>query len=350
MSEAIRYREAGTLNRSRQHRATTTTITTIANSTSVIKSRSILRDITTILPLDSISDYDYCGSSDTTSGHESDQSTLPGSSSFSLYRTLSERGEVIWAAHCAGNGKCAKTGLGFKRLIGGLLGRTLKKLDHSTSNQHHQSYPEFNLKQKNSLRKRSIERLKSIKLIDLDPASQLSRRGSSGFFTSNEQQTTSEDTIKMATVRPISPHNQHTLDSAISLAKELASKNMGLDSGESSPKTPTSPDKKRFNFKLKQLTKSFSEASNNIRDIESTISDEAKQAYKSLVERGAYHSGCQNSPFSGHLNNSYQQHNHGSHTSHHGMALYGSEEFSPSFHNPTKFKHMSAFSVKKSFF
>lgn len=101
----------------------------------------------------------------------------------------------------------------------------------------------------------------------------------------------------MATVRPISPQYQHTLDSAISLAKELASKNMA-DSGESSPKTPNSSDKKRFNFKLKHFSKTFSEASANIRDIESSISHEAKQAYELLIERRPTN------------NNNYNHHNH----------------------------------------
>lgn len=165
--------------------------------------------------------------------------------------------------------------------------------------------------------------------------------------------------IRMATVRPISPQYQHTLDSAISLAKELASKNMA-DSGESSPKTPTSPDKKRFNFKLKHLSKSFSEASNNIRDIESTISLEAKQAYKSLVERGPYTSDRgQTSPFNHHHHHlgahQHQSHNYLSHSTQHGGALFGAgsatgEDFSPTFHSSSKLKHLGTFSVKKSFF
>lgn len=114
--------------------------------------------------------------------------------------------------------------------------------------------------------------------------------------------------LAMATVRPISPQYQHTLDSAISLAKELASKNIA-DSGESSPKTPNSPDKKRFNFKLKHFGKSFSEASANIRDIESSISYEAKQAYKSLIERGPFNSSSL-SYYGNHRQSNYQHHHH----------------------------------------
>lgn len=157
-----------------------------------------------------------------------------------------------------------------------------------------------------------------------------------------QQQQEAEHNPIMATVRPISPQYQHTLDSAISLAKELASKNMA-DSGDSSPKTPNSPDKKRFNFKLKHFSKSFSEASANIRDIESSISREAKQAYKSLVERGPYNSSSQHS-----------HHTLGSHTHHHAAAAahYANDDFSPSFSSSSKIKHMGAstFSVKKSFF
>lgn len=160
----------------------------------------------------------------------------------------------------------------------------------------------------------------------------------------------------MATVRPISPQYQHTLDSAISLAKELASKNM-VDSGESSPKTPNSPDKKRFNFKLKHFSKSFSKASANIRDIESSISSEAKQAYKSLVERGPFKSCPPGDPFQYHHDNHHHHHHHihqhsaVSRNSHNTM----NDDFSPTFHpnNTSKMnKHVSAstFSVKKSFF
>lgn len=154
----------------------------------------------------------------------------------------------------------------------------------------------------------------------------------------------------MATVRPISPQYQHTLDSAISLAKELASKNMA-DSGDSSPKTPNSPDKKRFNFKLKHFSKSFSEASANISDIESSISYEAKQAYKLLVERGPFNSHSGRSAF----DNQQQQHHH--HTQSmksptHLHNQYANDDFGASFSGQAKMKHVSAstFSVKKGFF
>lgn len=151
----------------------------------------------------------------------------------------------------------------------------------------------------------------------------------------------------MATVRPISPQYQHTLDSAISLAKELASKNMA-ESGESSPKTPNSPDKKRFNFKLKHFSKSFSEASANIRDIESTISYEAKEAYKTLIERGPYNTSRHLHNFNHNFNN--QQYN--TISPHSAVAPYANDDdFSPSF-STSKVKHVSAstFSLKKSFF
>lgn len=153
--------------------------------------------------------------------------------------------------------------------------------------------------------------------------------------------------VTMTTVRPISPQYQHTLDSAISLAKELASKNMA-DSGESSPKTPNSPDKKRFNFKFKHFGKTFSEASANIRDIESSISHEAKQAYKSLVERGPYNS---YSSRDSHRYHSHRQDFHSSLGSPNG-SQFVSDDFAPSIGGSTnKSKHVNAstFSVKKSF-
>lgn len=155
----------------------------------------------------------------------------------------------------------------------------------------------------------------------------------------------------MATVRPISPQYQHTLDSAISLAKELASKNM-TDSGESSPKTPNSPDKRRFNFKLKHFGKSFSEASANIRDIESSISHEAKQAYKSLVERGPYNSEQIQTPYHHHHHHTIGHTPPHNLTSHHHHQ-YANDDFSTSFAVSTnKMKHVSAstFSRKKTFF
>lgn len=158
----------------------------------------------------------------------------------------------------------------------------------------------------------------------------------------------------MATVRPISPQYQHTLDSAISLAKELASKNMA-DSSETSPKTPNSPDKKRFNFKLKHFSKSFSDASANIRDIESSISHKAKEAYESLIENGPYNSYSSGYP------SSYNEHHHHNYFHRHHNTIgpqhtlaghFASDDFSPSFPSSNKMKHVSAstFSVKRAFF
>lgn len=175
----------------------------------------------------------------------------------------------------------------------------------------------------------------------------------------NSTETNQTKHLAMATVRPISPQYQHTLDSAIMLAKELASKNMA-DSGDSSPKTPNSPDKKRFNFKLKHFSKSYSEASANIRDIESSISEEAKRAYKSLVEGGPYHHSHH------HQHSSHTFGGRGSHFSsgngfqsqHSPHAHYENDDFLTPTITPTssKFKYSrggsgcSTFSVKKSFF
>ncbi|RWS16232.1 Tyrosine-protein kinase PR2-like protein [Dinothrombium tinctorium] len=106
---------------------------------------------------------------------------------------------------------------------------------------------------------------------------------------------------KQAMVKPISAADQQSLDSAINLAKELATRSMlefegrtsALDNGPSSadsPKTPTSPNKKKFSFKFKNSPKierrNFSEETENIPDIQATITEEAKEAYNALVEKG----------------------------------------------------------------
>lgn len=108
---------------------------------------------------------------------------------------------------------------------------------------------------------------------------------------------------KQATVKPISATDQHNLDSAIAMAQELASRSMleldghpnsmgFFDNGPNSesPKTPTSPNKKKtFSFKFKTSPKAerrnFSKEAENIPDIQSIITEEAKEAYNSLIER-----------------------------------------------------------------
>ena len=107
-------------------------------------------------------------------------------------------------------------------------------------------------------------------------------------------------------VKPISATDEQTLDSAIAMAKELASRSiMDLDgrndnmafecpSSADSPKTPNSPNKKtsKFSFKFKSSPKcerrTFSEEAENIPDIScdpALISEEAKAAYDMLIEK-----------------------------------------------------------------
>lgn len=111
---------------------------------------------------------------------------------------------------------------------------------------------------------------------------------------------------KPVTMKPISPAEEQNLDSAIAMAKELATRSMlefefkpvaelknhsengpGLSD---SPKTPSSPSKKKFSFKFKTLQKSeprtFSEETGNISSIQSILTEDAKRAYNSLIEKG----------------------------------------------------------------
>ncbi|KAG8195414.1 hypothetical protein JTE90_013872 [Oedothorax gibbosus] len=107
---------------------------------------------------------------------------------------------------------------------------------------------------------------------------------------------------KHALVKPISAADEHTLDSAIAIAKELASKSlMDLEpvpkkddifdrTDNESPRTPSSPFKRKFSFKFKTSPRAerrnFSEEAEAIPDIHEVISEEAKEAYDSLVQKG----------------------------------------------------------------
>ncbi|XP_045605746.1 activated Cdc42 kinase-like isoform X1 [Procambarus clarkii] len=110
---------------------------------------------------------------------------------------------------------------------------------------------------------------------------------------------------KQAMVKPISAADQRTLDSAIAMANELASKSMleldcnhessaDSEGAPDSPITPSSPTKhggSRFSFKFsskgspKPERRHFSAEAASIPDIQSSISEEAKEVYNSLVER-----------------------------------------------------------------
>lgn len=115
----------------------------------------------------------------------------------------------------------------------------------------------------------------------------------------------SEGKKKQATVKPISPDDEESLNSAIAMAKELASRSIleydgRLDnaafecpSSADSPKTPNSPNKKssKFSFKFhsksspKTEKRSFTEEAERISNLQSIISQEAKEAYSSLIEK-----------------------------------------------------------------
>lgn len=104
----------------------------------------------------------------------------------------------------------------------------------------------------------------------------------------------------LPSVKTISDSEQHDLDQAIARAKELADQAiLELDGslqtcGLDSPRTPGSPTRRsKFTFKFKTQAKehkSFSDtlakhSEQNVFD--SILSDEAKQAYETLIEKGA---------------------------------------------------------------
>lgn len=102
---------------------------------------------------------------------------------------------------------------------------------------------------------------------------------------------------QLATVKPISAAEEQRLDTAIALAKEVAAQSMQeidgrseSDAPQDSPHTPSSPNKRKFSFKFKSSPKlgrrTFSEEAEAIPDIQDSLTEEAKEAYNSLVDRG----------------------------------------------------------------
>ncbi|CAH0753254.1 unnamed protein product [Bemisia tabaci] len=110
---------------------------------------------------------------------------------------------------------------------------------------------------------------------------------------------------KQATVKPISAADEKALDSAIALANEIAACSMNdLDNGTSqhgpdSPRTPASPNKRKFSFRFptplvsgalskhSQRTEghTFTDEAASIPDIQNCLSTEAKAVYDSLIEK-----------------------------------------------------------------
>ncbi|XP_037299847.1 activated Cdc42 kinase-like isoform X3 [Manduca sexta] len=104
------------------------------------------------------------------------------------------------------------------------------------------------------------------------------------------------------TMKPMSAHDEKTLDTAVALANEITTKSM-MDLGGDS-KQPKSPnDKSKFHFKFPQLNlhhntlqeldkdaaakqerRNFSEEANKVPDIQATITEESKAAYMCLID------------------------------------------------------------------
>ncbi|XP_023312279.1 tyrosine-protein kinase PR2 isoform X2 [Anoplophora glabripennis] len=93
---------------------------------------------------------------------------------------------------------------------------------------------------------------------------------------------------KQATVKPISAHDQKTLDTAIALANEITTRSMSAPV----PTTPASPSKKKFSFKFPSVheqdkhseRRNFSEEALSTSDLQSKVTQEAHLAYQGLVE------------------------------------------------------------------
>ncbi|XP_063373186.1 activated Cdc42 kinase-like isoform X3 [Cydia amplana] len=109
--------------------------------------------------------------------------------------------------------------------------------------------------------------------------------------------------FQTGTMKPMSAHDERTLETAVAMANEITTKSMndlGLDN-----KVPKSPsDRSKFHFKFplvsrhhasphepekdvngKHERRNFSEEAHSVPDIQSTISEESKLAYTSLIEQ-----------------------------------------------------------------
>lgn len=104
-----------------------------------------------------------------------------------------------------------------------------------------------------------------------------------------------ESTKKEPKLKTISASDAESLESAIAMAKKLAEEStFGIHSGpqdpvsQESPKSPTSPVKKKFSFRFKISPKAekrnFSSETESIKDLK--LSDEAQDVYHSVVDNG----------------------------------------------------------------
>ncbi|XP_026333695.1 activated Cdc42 kinase-like isoform X2 [Hyposmocoma kahamanoa] len=106
------------------------------------------------------------------------------------------------------------------------------------------------------------------------------------------------------TMKPMSAHDQKTLDTACAMANEITTKSMNdLDTDSKLPNSPSEKSKFHFKFPLvhlhhhsapnepesnpagKQERRNFSEEANSVPDIQSTLTEESKLAYASLIEQ-----------------------------------------------------------------
>ncbi|XP_068620788.1 activated Cdc42 kinase-like isoform X2 [Battus philenor] len=106
--------------------------------------------------------------------------------------------------------------------------------------------------------------------------------------------------LNTGTMKPMSAHDERTLDTAVALANEITNKSMNdLDSDQKMPNSPSDRSKFHFKFPLvsmhhnaahefeasgKQERRNFSEEAKSVPDIQSTITEESKLAYTSLIE------------------------------------------------------------------
>lgn len=77
---------------------------------------------------------------------------------------------------------------------------------------------------------------------------------------------------KQATVKPISAHDQRTLDTAIAIANEISTRSLNAPA----PTTPSSPNKRKFSFRFPSVTdhekpverRNFSEEAHSTPDLQ----------------------------------------------------------------------------------
>ncbi|GAB6019108.1 hypothetical protein CHUAL_000729 [Chamberlinius hualienensis] len=110
-----------------------------------------------------------------------------------------------------------------------------------------------------------------------------------------------ENKKRRSSVKPISPSDAKTIETAIAIAKEVANRNMQemdsrsetSDTAADSPRTPSSPSKKKFSFRFpgkssgspKNDKRNFTAEAASKPNIQDSLTESAKEAYNSLVEK-----------------------------------------------------------------